>query len=170
MPSLDSKEYRQYSPYYVDAKITGSTLDSYEQFINKIYSLPENIQTFFLNSSKMAEFIKDTLVKNNLTEENGKELARVIRDLLFADFYLGDVVNQIRQRVGVDDQKSKTIAGLIVTELFAPILNDLKKMHAEKFAGAVKEQEVKNEPSLQPPIPTQPPAEDESIIDLRNIL
>ena len=168
MPNVDLKELNQYSPYYVDAKITGSTLNNYEQFTNKVYNLPENIKTFFLNSLKIAEFIKDTMVKNNLTEESGKELARIIRDLLFADFYLGDVVNQIGQRVGVDDQKAKIIAGLIIIELFSPILEDLKKIHTQKFASATKEQEVKDEPSPQPPI--QPPVEDESIIDLRSIL
>ena len=68
-------------------------------------------------------------------------------DIILTDVYLGDIVSQIQQRVYIDEQKAKTTAGLIVAELFTPILEELKKKHVEKFG------KMMTQPQKQSPLP-----------------
>ena len=160
MSELTFEEYHFYSPYYVDMESMVNKPFVYEQFLKRIYGLPK-INTFFLENFKTAEFVKKVIEANGLNKGQGKEIARVIRDLLLTDAYLGNVVNLIQEKLNVNEMKAKTIAGLIVSELFAPILDDLKKMHIEKFAKNLPRPQLQN---------NLPLGEDDRIVDLKNNL
>lgn len=155
MPT-DLIELKIFNPYDIYLSRVNGDRFKYNQFHDKIKKLPERFQDFVFDTMP-ADFIKDRVsVPLSLNENQSKEAAKIVLELILADFYLGDVVNQIKQRIGIDDQKAKTIAGLIVAELFVPILDDLKKMHLEKFA--------KN-------MPSQPQQQsDDRTVDLRNNL
>ena len=118
MSELSFEEYHLYSPYYVDSSDRTTGTFKYKGFFEKLNNLPPNIKDLFLGDFETAKFIKRVITDNSLDEKRGEELARVVKDLLFADLYLGNVVNAIKDRLGIDEQKAKTIAGLIVIELF----------------------------------------------------
>lgn len=143
-----------YDPYDAYLDYIGNDRFGSERFNDKIKSLPEKFQDFVFNT-RPGDFIKDNIsLTLNLNEDQSRETAKIVMELIVADWYLGDAVNQIIQRVGVDEQKAKTIAGLIVTELFAPILEDLKKIHIDKFARNMSK--------------TNPESADDRIINLKN--
>ncbi|MEK7579667.1 MAG: hypothetical protein AAB469_00510 [Patescibacteria group bacterium] len=137
-------EYKTYNPYdvYLNSKGRDPTKN-----------LPEKFQDFIFDATP-ADFIKDQISAPLILNENqSQELAKIVLELILADIYLGNIVQEIKNRLKItDDQKAKTIAGLIVNGLFAPILEELKKMHIEKFA--------KNLPKT--------PQQDDRIIDLKN--
>ena len=127
-------ELKNYNPYDAYLNDIADNRFRYGQFQDKIKNLTEESQDFIFGAS-LADFIKDRIsLPLGLNENQSKETAKIVMGLILADWYLGDAVNQIIQRLKVDEQKAKTIAGMIVAELLAPILEDLKKMHIEKFA------------------------------------
>ena len=128
------QELNTYDPYNAYVNLFLNDHFRYNRLHDKLKGLPNNFSDFLFDL-KTAEFIKGRIaVPFNLNQERAQELAIIVLELITADWYLGDIVNQIRERGGVEEQKAKTIAGLIVTQLFAPILEELKKMHIEKFA------------------------------------
>ena len=150
------EEAQIYDPYeaYVNQIIDDGF--KYDQLHKKLASLPENLLDFIF-SPELAEFIKDKIVAPfNLNKQQTKETAKVVLELILTDIYLGNIVSEVQGRLAIDDQKAKTIAGLIVAELFAPILEDLKKMHIEKFAKNI-------------PLQWQQQSDDRTV-DLRNNL
>ncbi|MEK7659498.1 MAG: hypothetical protein AAB338_02505 [Patescibacteria group bacterium] len=158
-----------YDPYDAYLNYIGDDQFKYKRFNDKIKNLPEKLQDFIFDTM-LGDFIKGRIsVPLGLSENQSQETAKIVMELIIADLYLGNIVNEVKNRLGTDDQKAKTIAGLVI-ELFTPVLNDLKKMHLEKFAGSVSKQEIESEPKLEPTTKSEAPAEDESIVDLRNIL
>ncbi len=153
------EEAQIYDPY--EAYISQILDDSfkYNQLHDKLSALPDNLLDFVF-SPEPAEFVKDIIATPfNLSEKQTKEVIKIVLGLILTDAYLGNIVGEVQNRLNIDDQKAKTIAGLIVSELFAPILDDLKKVHIEKFA--------KNLPHPQPQNQNNQ-AFDDRVIDLKN--
>src|SRR3989344_7501992 len=152
-------ELKTYNPYDAYLNDMGDNRFRYNQFNDKIKGLSEKFQDFIFDTVP-ADFIKDRVsMPLGLNQNQSKETAKIVMDLILSNLYLGNIVGEVQNRLGVDDQKAKTIAVLVVAELFTPILDDLKKMHIEKFA--------KNSPP--PQIQNNPPAVgDDRIIDLKN--
>lgn len=140
-------ESKIFSPYSVYLNQLGGDRFKYSQLHEKLRKLPSNLQDFVFDTIP-GDFIKDRIsLPLNLDENQSKETAKIVLELIFADFYLGDIIDKIKERIGVDESKAKTIAGLIVTELFAPILDDLKKTHLDKFAKGQTVQQSVQAPS-----------------------
>ena len=145
-----------YDPYDAYLNDVGDDRFRYGQFSDKIKNLSENFQDFIFDTAT-GDFIKDRIsLALGLNQDQSKETAKIVMDLVLADLYLGNVVGEIQSRLGVDGIKAKTIAGLIIAQLFAPILEDLKKMHLEKFAKNI-------------PLQSQQQSDDR-VVDLKNNL
>ena len=154
-----------YDPYDVYLFIIGNDRSRYARLTDKINSLSENLQDFIFNTVP-GDFIKDRIsIPLNLNQNQSIEIAKIVLDIILTDVYLGDIVSQNQQRVYIDEQKAKTTAGLIVAELFTPILEELKKKHVEKF-GKMMTQPQKQSPLPQIQTQTQSQNGDETI-DLR---
>lgn len=127
-------ESKIYDPYDAGLEKTGGDRFRLNQLHDKLKKLPTGLQDFIF-STVPGDFIKDRIsTRQGLNENQSRELAILVLELTLADVYLGNIVNEIKNRLGIDNIKAKTIAGLIVAELFGPILEELKKMHIEKFA------------------------------------
>ncbi|OHB17833.1 MAG: hypothetical protein A2913_02255 [Parcubacteria group bacterium RIFCSPLOWO2_01_FULL_40_65] len=157
---LNLGESKTYNPYSVYVDQIKSDQIKYIEFHNKLkQSLDSTLD--FVFSTGPADFIKDRIsIPLNLNQSQSKEIAKIVMEIIVADSYLGNIIEQIRQRVIVDEQKAKIIAGLIVAELFAPILDELKKIHIEKFAKMAPKQNFKQQID-------KVPGGDDSVIDLR---
>ena len=121
---LGLKESKIYNSY--DAYLEQAVNDrlKYRRLHDKLRGLPENLQDFIFDAMP-GNFLKDRVsVPLGLDENQSKETAKLVLELVIADTYLGNIVDEIKNRLGIDEQKAKTVAGLIVTELFAPILED----------------------------------------------
>lgn len=137
---INSGESKIYNPYNVYLNRAANDRFKYGKFHDGLRGLPVNIQDFIFDTVP-GDFIKDKIsIPFGLDESQSKETAIIVMDLIIADLYLGNIVDEIKNRLGVDQVKAKTIAGLIVAELFRPILEELKKMHIEKFAKTMSSQ------------------------------
>ncbi|MBI4117201.1 MAG: hypothetical protein HY451_00710 [Parcubacteria group bacterium] len=150
-------ELNIYDPYDVYISRNWGDHFKYNQIHDKIQKLPDNLSDFLFDL-KVGDFIKERIaIPFNLTRDGAQEIGIIILELTVSDIYLGNIAGEIKSRLGIDDQKAKTIAGLIVAELFAPILEDLKKMHIQKFARNIPKPSVQNNQSF-----------DDRVIDLKN--
>ena len=162
MPIL-LEESSIYSPYDVYLNQISGDRFKYNQFHDKIKGLPENLQDFVFGAEP-ADFIKNRISEPlNLSETQTRETALVVMDLILANIYLGNIVSEVQKRLGIDDQKAGTMAGLIVAELFGPILEELKKEHIEKFAKNTPQQKFQNQNNAQ-----NNQSSDDRTVDLKN--
>lgn len=155
MPIL-FQELTTYDPYNAYVSRFLDDRFRYDKLHDKLKELPNSFLDFLFDL-KTADFIKERVaIPFGLNRNQAQEIGIFILQLIVSDIYLGNITSEIRSRLDIDDQKAKTIAGLIVAELFKPILEELKKMHIQKFA--------KNMPSR----PQQ--QNDDRTVDLRNNL
>lgn len=127
------------TPYEIDIK-SFADQRSLERYITSTFEPSENIQKILLGF-ETAEFIEEQLgPKFNLSLQQKREVTRIIRDLLLAKVYLGDIVKTITEKLGFAPESAKQVANEII-RLFSPALEDIKKMHVEKFG---KKENVSN--------------------------
>jgi hypothetical protein len=126
----DLQKYFQFSPFFVDSK-SMSDLD-WEKFQDKIDKMPPPLYNLLVDD-KTSRFIEALIQKYIQINTRGPEIARIIRDVILADIYIGDMPAQISSKLGVDQNTALEIARAIVSQLFAPVIEDIKKLQLQKF-------------------------------------
>jgi len=127
--STNEGEYN--TPYEIDIK-NFTDQRSMEKYILSTLEPPKNIQKILIGF-ETAEFVEEDLgPKFNLYVVQKREITRIIRDLLLAKVYLGDMVKTIEEKLNITNEPAKQIANELI-RLFTPALEDIKKIHVEKF-------------------------------------
>ena len=129
---IDLQKYFQFSPLFVGSE-TMSDLD-WERLNTKIDKLPQTLADF-LADSKTPGLLDSLTQKYIQLSAQGPDVARLIRDVVIADVFIGDMPQELSRRLGIDQQLAREVANQIVSQLFTPVLEDLKKLHREKFPG-----------------------------------
>lgn len=139
------QKYFQFSPFFVDSASI-SDLD-WEKLQNKIDQLPSALANL-LTENKTAQFIEMLTQKYAVLNMRGPDIARLIRDIVIGDVFVGDMPQELARRLGIDLATAREIANQIASELFAPVLEDIKKVQMAKFPGRLP-----TKPVSPPPIP-----------------
>lgn len=129
---ITRQQYFQYSPLFVDSTEIPDL--AWEKLNSKIDRLPQTLADIMADSIT-SEFIEGLTKKYIQLSVQGPDIARLIRDVVIADVFIGDMPQELSRRLGIDQQLAREVANQIVSQLFAPILEDLKKVHREKFPG-----------------------------------
>lgn len=149
-----------YSPFEVLTENFGQSETTWDNFSYKISSTPLTIQDLILGVSA-EEFILDITQQLNLQEYQSKNLALIVGEVILGDLFAGDMAQTISEKLGIDLQTAQQIRDKIVKELFAPAIEDIKKIQREKFPDRTKQG--------TPPQPqTTSPVNQSNVIDLRN--
>lgn len=136
-----------YSPIDIDQEALLRDDQKHEAFYSKINALSENIQEVLFDSAT-EESVKKISEQFAVSWNQTAEMTRLIRDLLIADAYLGNIVSDVRTRLLVSDGIAREIANSIISGIFAPVLEELKKIHIQKFGR--KDQAAEPTPAVQP--------------------
>src|SRR3989338_3520875 len=127
-----AEEFTYFTPYSVDVFNFDNPVDI-KVYMDKFKYVGGATKDLIFNSST-ADFIQEELVpKFNLNKEQGREITRIIRDVLLADIFIGDKVSEIQKRLEINEGKAKQIASMIVTDLFTPALGEIKATHSARF-------------------------------------
>ena len=148
-------KYLQFSPFFVyDSKLTEEGRLKFSEDIEK---LPPTLKDLLL-SAGTAELIESSGKSNSLSEGQTEELSKIIRDVIMAYLYIGDMPSQIAVQANVDTVTARNIANQIVNQLFKPVLTDLKNIQKEKFSQKMSTMENTgpSAPSSTPPATTAP--------------
>src|SRR3989344_9335254 len=100
MPVLleESSIYDLYDVYL--NQIIGNSF-KYQEFHNKLKQLPDNILDFIL-STVPGDFIKDRIsIPLGLNENQSKEIAVIVLELILTEIYLGNIVEEIENRLQI---------------------------------------------------------------------
>lgn len=158
---LDEMVY--FTPYSVDI-FQYNRPEELKQYMDKFGLTTDKIKGLLFDSST-AEFIQDKLVPSfNLNIGQGKEITRIIRDTLLADVFMGDMAREIQKRLQVDQNKASQIGQMILSELFAPAMEEIKTIHRQKFGErqATERPRIFSNPAVNLDINKN------NILDLRN--
>lgn len=142
-----------------------------EVFYTKASVLPRNIFEVLFNEETPSQ-VKNITDQFQLNIKQIEELSRLIRKILVTEIYLGDIVQEITNRLAVSPNIAKEIANRVITNLFAPAIEDLKKLHTEKFPGKAPTPPSPSQNSGSSPSATTTPKQDQTInpnnvLDLR---
>ena len=149
---IDTTSYR--TPYNIDIdELLGFRFDN---FILKTSETPSKIR-LILTDFSTAEFIEDRLGQQfQLSTEQKAEVTRIIRDLLLADLYLGDMVSHISTNLQLDLPTATNIANQIASELFDTVREDIIQLQNQKFGDRFQAPNPENQsetlPEVEPPI------------------
>ncbi|MBI2062642.1 MAG: hypothetical protein HYT61_00105 [Candidatus Yanofskybacteria bacterium] len=158
------------SPYSVDGMQTPGF--NYGLFQDKLDNLPTNLVDFLLDSS-VPDFIMNLTQKHVQLSIRGPDIARLIRDIVIGDVFVGDMPQELSRRLGTDLATSREIANQIASQLFTPILEDIKKVQMVKFPGKLPAKPVSQPAPQVKPTEThyqgeELPESGGNIIDLRS--
>jgi hypothetical protein len=160
-------QYINTSPFYAGFDLEEKEIR--KRFLRNYLILPPKLREFLVSevtATKIAALSQTFRLSVNQTIL----LAMIIRYTVSGNLFIGDMPAQISSSLGIDQNTALEIARAITSQLFAPVIEDIKKLQLQKFGklpGSSTPQ-----PSLQRP-PQHIPGEDlpetgGNIIDLRN--
>ncbi len=153
------------SPYWVDG--LGTPSFDWEKYQDKIDILSGNLYDTLVSGDTLV-LIESIVKKYSLSPTQGSDVARCVRDVILTDIYIGDMPAQISSKLGVDQNVAVEIARAIVSQLFAPVIDEIKKLQLQKF-GKLPGSSTPQQPSAQRPVlGADLPETGGNIIDLRN--
>jgi len=158
MEHIDSENY---SPFEVLTENFGQSEIAWDNFSYQISSMPISIQDLVLGISA-EEFILGVTQDFDLSEYQTKNLALIIGEVSLGDLFIGDMSATITEKLTLDPQSTQQICAKILNELFAPAIEDIKKIQREKFPDRVGQGSANSMPK-----PPAPPVNQSNVIDLR---
>lgn len=158
-----TKNIQIYSPFDVDMDNQGFDWINFKTEYDKqaltVKDLIFNLKTAF--------FLKDQIaVKFNLNERQSTELSRIVRDVLITKIILGEIIEEIKNRLAVDENIAKEISNKILNDLFAPALEEIKKLRTEKFGSATSSWPIAK-PEMPPQMKSDEKVNPNNVLDLR---
>lgn len=149
----------QFSPYWVDGINTPGF--NWEKFQDKIDVISDDIFNLLVDETT-SEFIKSLTQKYVQLNACGPNIARLIRDVALGDIFIGDMPAEIA-KLGLDQTTAREAANSIVSELFTPVLEDIKAVQSAKFPEKISPKPSVSSTESQPAAPPiQPPPVGES--------
>jgi len=137
---------------------------NFTEYFKRVSSLSGPIKDLMANPST-ADFIEENLGPSfGLTPEQKTEITRIIRDVLLGDLFIGEMTQEISSRTRLAPDEAKKNVNLIISELFQPAIEDIKKLQAQKFPEKINKPAVSEKPDLK----IEPDINRNNIVDLRN--
>lgn len=150
------------TPFNVDFKSKGVT----SEYLKMVSEKPETIKNILIDFSS-AEFIHDNLGPFfKLTAEQLDETTRIVRDVLMSDLFIGNMTSEIGKRLGLPNDKALEIRNRIIAELFAPAIEDIKKVQREKFSR--QGEAIPAAPAQQPAPQVKTNVNPNNVVNLRD--
>lgn len=160
---MENKNY--YSPYLIDL-LPMRDVAQIEAYMNRVRALPKSLINLLVESDT-ATYLEDSLGPQfGLSEKQVEDLTRVIRDVLMCDLFIGDMTSEIGKRLGLPNDKALEIRNRIIAELFAPAIEDIKKVQREKFSR--QGEAIPAAPAQQPAPQVKTNVNPNNVVNLRD--
>ncbi|MBI2674369.1 MAG: hypothetical protein HYX22_01360 [Candidatus Yanofskybacteria bacterium] len=143
------------------------------RFLKLFNDSPQMVKNL-LTSLDTAEKIINTGKTFELDEFDTEALSFAVRKIAAGEVFIGGGVELIAHGVGLPSERAKNLLGLIVNEVFAPALEDIKKIQTAKFPqrfGAPSSVAAQtSQTQIRPPVKQPEPAQSDNpnVINLRN--
>jgi len=122
-------------PYAASLSVLGNNVQAIEEYMTKSSRLPPSIQKI-LHDFSTAEYIEEKLGPAfGLSAEQKSRLVLIVGSILMAETFIGNIVEEISGGLGLDQNRADQISSAIISELLPPAMEDIKRMHKEKFVN-----------------------------------
>lgn len=169
-------QYINISPFYAGFDLEEKSVRT--KFLRDYEILPIKLKEFLVSEITAAR-IEGLSQSYQLSANQITLLAIILRYVATGNLFIGDMPQELSRWLGIDQATAREVANQIVSQLFAPVLEDLNKVQAEKFPGRLAEKPVPQVPQVKPvEMPGQDPQYYQgqdlpesggNIIDLRNM-
>jgi hypothetical protein len=167
---MTEENLKIYDPVEVDESYFAQNEQEADFFYLKARSLSGPILDI-LFGVETPTAIKNIYAPFGLTPEQSAGVTRLIRKILIAQIYIGNMATEIQTIIQSDSGRARELANALVSGLFADALPEIKKIQFDKF-----KQLPQSQPQAQPPQNTPPkkiigediPETHGNIINLRN--
>jgi len=129
-----------YNPLYVDFDYYTDHLEEEDALYKKIRSNSEKISDIVFDENTPT-IIKSICQRFTLTDQQSALLSRLIRKILVAEVFIGDLIKELQGQLDLPPSKAQELADALAAELFAPAKDELKELHAKTFGGQQPKQE-----------------------------
>lgn len=136
---ISYEQHLQFSPYFALQDV--ETADERLGFLKVFDGLPQKIKELLI-SMDVTEQIMNTGTSFDLDESDIESVSFMVRKIAAGEIFIGDAEVFISDGLEITRERAKNLLGLIVNEVFAPSLEDIKKVQTEKFPqrfGAAEE-------------------------------
>lgn len=170
--SPDVKKEINLSPYCVDTlEMNGSEWKTFQDKADKLSPRLAEL----LMAEPFTILLLSVMKRYNLNQDQGTNIARIVRAIAFADLYIGDMPSQLASRLDIDQSTAREIASIVVAQGFGQSLEEIKTIQTNKF-GKFPQASPPQNPASRPQMQSSPqkiPGEDlpethGNLIDLRN--
>ncbi|MDO8496591.1 MAG: hypothetical protein Q7S43_04070 [bacterium] len=101
----------------------------------------------YLTSADTVELIFSVGKDSELDDSQISELGILIRELLTGKIFIKDFSIALSSRIGIDDIKAGGIANKIISQSFAPIIEDVKRIQRSKFPEKITQLQKEGRPA-----------------------
>lgn len=124
------------TPYTVDLFEMGDTAQI-DIYVNAVRSLPKSMSVIMTDQATARTINESIAPMFSLSPDKAKELTRIVRGVLMSTIYVGDLIVEIQQRIGVDEQTSQRIANELVAQVFKSAMDDIKSTQVARFSDRI---------------------------------
>lgn len=164
---IPDEQYLQFSPYFAQEDVEKE--EDRLKFLEILKNLPQKIKDLLISESA-TEKIVNIGKTFGLDEFDTEALSFAVRKIATGEVFIGDGVELIANETGLPMERAKSVFGLIVNEVFASALEDIKKIQTTKFPQKFGNVSAPVRPQTQSSISRPKPDQtaDPNVIDLRN--
>ncbi len=122
---LDTRIYYTASPYYAELSDAEALA-----FFTLFKKLPLSVQDL-LSDEKTADYLWTLGQNNNFTDDQIALMARKVREIVVGKIPLDSFASEISRELPCDQNYAAELVRFITNDLFAPIMDDIKKIQQE---------------------------------------
>lgn len=117
---------------------------------DKIDELPQDLADFLVDY-RTSNFIRNLTINKKVDPRLGTEIAAIVRDVIVADLYIDDLPTIFRDRLGISQDLAYETANEVVSQLFPPIIEGVKKIQRDKLGSRMSVQPQRPLETREPP-------------------
>lgn len=155
-------QYTQFSPYF--AQLDVEKAEDRSGFLKLFQTLSKLVKELLV-SMETSEKIINIGKTFGLDEFDTEALSFVVRKIVTGEVFIGYGAEFVAREVGLPPERSKSLLSLLVNEIFAPALEDIKEIQTAKFSQQFRVSAQSKTPTkrLEPP-----QTSNDNVINLRN--
>ena len=140
-----NEEQNIYStPYTVD--LFGlKELHQITSYMERAKALPKSMVYVLMDQSTARVINEQIGPQFKLSPDQIKDLTRIVRDVLLSSLYVGNLVQEIGKRLGVDEPTAKQIATALVEQVFKSAMDDIKALQVATFKDRIQQKTPQQE-------------------------
>ena len=142
--TIPDAETAYHTPYTVDLW-NMTELEQIGAYMDRVENLPKSMLHVMTDQSTARVINEQIGPQFKLSPDQIKDLTRIVRDVLLSSLYVGNLVQEIGKRLGVNEAIAKQIATALVEQVFKSAMDDIKALQVATFKDRIQQKTPQQE-------------------------